>query len=108
MTDTSTTATLADLSADDAMALVRSDPTMIDAVADAEAARDKPRKTVLEAIEEVRAATAPITDPVDDYPERPLAEALSDETKHQMVAMGHARDDGGEFAVTNPAVLPTA
>lgn len=75
MTDTPTTGVPIGLNADETIAYANENPNQREAVRAAEQARDKPRKTVLDALDDAPGEYDPVD--TDAYPERPLSEALA-------------------------------
>lgn len=103
MTDTGTTTDLSTLTAAETVAYLRDNPGDIEAVRASETSRDQPRATVLAALEST--AEAVEVDPVGDYPERPLEEALSDEAKAELVERGDAKGTGDKFEILDHRTL---
>lgn len=100
MADTSTDITT--MTAEETVAYLRENPAQVDAVRDAEQAREHPRKTVLAALKDAEG----IYDPVGDYPERPSSEAISDQRKQELTDAGLAVGEGDSWRVIDPAILP--
>lgn len=103
MSDTGTTIDLSTMTASETVTYLRQNPADIEVVRASEEARDQPRATVLAALDST--ADDFVVDPVGDYPERPLEEALSDEAKAELVERGDATDKGGVFTIIDRTTL---